>query len=302
MTGNGLQRVMVAEDAGDGLDVALGKALRITARDGRILVLRTCYDAVVEEPEDVMPPTTRDELRDAVLTGQRAALDSALRPHADERRIEARVEWTRDSAGTMVETAAHWPAQLLIKPVSRHHPVADYFHTPLDWSLMRRAPCPVLVSKGETWAQPTSVLAAVDAGDVEHAALCREILRQAAALAAALQVDLHVVCAYPDLGQTVNELQVASDFAGIKSDMRAARQRSVTGMAAELDVSIRELHLLEGRAASVVAELADRLPATVTVLGSAARGGLAKLMIGNTAEDLIGRLPGDLLTVREPWS
>ncbi len=303
MTASTLERLMIADDAaGDGLDIALAKALRLSPGNGKILVYRSCYDALVEEPADVMPPATRNELRDALLARQRSTVEAIVRPHDAARDIEARVEWTRDAADAIVEAAAGWPAQLLIKPVSRHHPVADFFHTPLDWALMRRATCPVLVSKGEPWKQPAAVLAALDAGDTEHSALSREILRQSAQLATTLDADLHVVTAYPDLGQTVNELQVASDFAGIKADMREMRHQAVTDMADELGIAVTELHLLEGRAAAVVTELAGRLNAMITVLGTAARGGVAKLLIGNTAEDLIGRLPGDLMTVREPWS
>jgi nucleotide-binding universal stress UspA family protein len=52
----------------------------------------------------------------------------------------------------------------------------------------------------------------------------------------------------------------------------------------------------------VIPELANDLGATLTVLGTAARTGLSKLLIGNTAEDMIGRIRGDVVTVREPWS
>ena len=44
---------------------------------------------------------------------------------------------------------------------------------------------------------------------------------------------------------------------------------------------------------------ARELAATVTVMGTAARSGLGKLMLGNTAEDTLTRLEGDVLTVRD---
>lgn len=307
MTGSGLQRVMLASDSMDGLAAALDKALRLAdPESGRVVLLRTCHDPAVEEPADVMPEAQRTGLRDALLARCRQDLNALVRSREAAPEIEARAHWTADAAEAIVEAAARWPAGLLIKPVSEHHPVADYFHTPLDWALMRRAPCPVLVSKGDSWRAPGPVLAALDAGDERHAGLCREILRQAAAMARTLDAHLHVVTVYPDLGQTMNELQVAPDFAGIKADMRDSRTRTVTALledlADDVDGIQTQLHVVEGRAAAMVAGLAGRLGATLTVLGSAARSGVAKLVLGNTAENLIGRLPGDLLTVREPWS
>jgi len=52
----------------------------------------------------------------------------------------------------------------------------------------------------------------------------------------------------------------------------------------------------------VIPQLEEELQPALTVLGTAARRGLGSLVIGNTAENLLGRLRGDLVTVREPWS
>ncbi len=299
-----LRRVAVANDSLDGMDRALEKAARIEHYSGaEILVVEALYDPIAEEPPEVLPREEQARLMEALKAAERQGLERLAAPLRQRvAGIDTRLIWAKDAAAGLIEAVSHWAAQLVIKPVSRHHPIADYLHTPLDWALMRDAPCPVLVSKGPSWQNPRRVLAAVDAGDERHAALSREILRTASALAAVLGTELHVVTAYPDLGQQVSDLQVAPDFEGIKKDMRDARSRTLETMIRTLDIRVAEVHVLEGKPTHVIPALAERLDATVTVLGTAARRALGKLVFGNTSEDLIGRLGGDLVTVHAPWS
>lgn len=299
-----LKRIMVASDNVQGMAEALHKAVALAAgdADAQLRVLRASYDRIAEEPPEILPGEERQALIDSIMRTEQEALEMLIEPlQPATGSVTADLLWRKDAAPAIVEAATAWHAQLLIKPVS-HHGIGDFLHTPLDWALMRQAACPVLVSRGE-WSNPAGcILAAVDIGDREHDALCGEILRRACQLGRILGVDVHVASAYPDLGQTVNELQIATDFQGIKASMRDSRQHALNAMLASLDLSVTETHLLEGKAIHVIPALARRLEASVTVLGTAARRGVSKLIIGNTAEDLISRMKSDLLTVRAPWS
>jgi universal stress protein E len=75
--------------------------------------------------------------------------------------------------------------------------------------------------------------------------------------------------------------------------------QNVNALLARLRVEAREVHVIEGRPRQAIAALAGRIDAGLTVLGTAARTGLGKLLIGNTAEGIVSDLPTDLLTVRE---
>jgi universal stress protein E len=296
------QRVLIASDSLDGMPVALDKAAILEHYTGaELLALLAIYDRVAEEPERVLSSERQAELVEALKAAERRglqALADAIRDRVAS--LDTRVEWHPRASEALLDTARRWRADLLIKPVCEHHPVADYFHTPADWALMRDAACPVLVSKRANWKVPYRVLAALDISDTEHAALNDRILTLASTLASLLNARLHVATAYPDLGQRVDALQVATDFEGIKASMRDHRHADLVGALTRLDIGADEVHVLEGRPAVVIAALAHRLDATITVVGTAARRGLAKLVIGNTAEDIIARVPGDLLTVREP--
>ena len=94
-----------------------------------------------------------------------------------------------------------------------------------------------------------------------------------------------------------NDYQVAMDYAGIKEDMRAAREASLTELLAALAIEPDEIHLHEGSPPKVIKQVADHLGATVTVIGTAARSAISKIVLGNTSEDVLSKLDGDILTV-----
>ena len=293
-----LDKIFIANDSLLGIDIALGKAAVIEHFSGAVIeVAEVIYDTVAEEPPEVLPRDQQAMLIEGLKAAERNALERLVAPYRDRvASVQQRVIWNKQAATGIV--GALDGVDLLIKPVSQHKHVVDRLHAPLDWALMRQAPCPVLVSKRD-WVATSVLVAAVDVADSEHAALNREILVIANQLAQILGAGLHVVSAYSSLGQQTGELQVAMDFEGIKADMRAAREAAATRLIEELDLRVAELHLVEGRPGAVIANLANRLGATITVLGTAARRGLSQLLMGNTAEHIISALEGDVLTVRE---
>lgn len=301
MQPNAPKRLLIASDSLDGMPVALDKAALLEHYTGaELLALLNVYDRVAEEPERVLSRERQVELIEALKAAERHGLQSLADAVRDRvATLDTQVTWHRRADEAILDAARRWGADLLIKPVCEHHPVADYFHTPLDWALMRDAPCPVLVSKRAGWKPPYVILAALDIADADHAGLNDRILIQASTLATTLDARLHVATAYPDLGQRVDALQVASDFEGIKTSMRENRRKALLEATTRLDVAVDDVHVLEGKPAVVIAALAHRVEATLTVVGTAARRGLSKLVLGNTAEDVIARVPGDLMTVRE---
>ena len=293
-----LNRVLIANDSLDGIDVAISKAAQIEHFSGaELTVAEVIYDTIAEEPREVLPRDQQALLIEGLKAAERNALEKLVEPYRGKvASIDHTVIW--DKNATRGITDALSGVDLLIKPVSRHTQLMDRLNAPLDWSLMRSASCPVLVSKQE-WTDTSTLVAALDIADTDHADLNREILRIGAELAAIVGAELHVLCAFPSLGQKRGELQVAMDYDGIKSDMRSRRQELIDEMLAELEIKAREIHLVEGKPGDVIPQKVNELGAVITVLGTAARRGLSQLIIGNTAERIIGAINGDIVTVRE---
>jgi len=300
-----ITRVVVANDSLDGMDSALAKAAMIEHYTGaEVRALTVTWDAVAEEPAEVLSEEQRVQLIEALKAAERQGLRTLTEPYRSRvAAMDAQVLWSKEPKDSILHAVAHAGAELLIKPASAHHAIGDFFNTPLDWTLMRESPCAVLLSRRAAWALPGTVLAAVDVTDVRHLALTRAVLTTAATLAAVLGAPLHVATAYPRVGPTAGaESDIAVDYTKIRCDMQENRRKALAHWADTLDIEFAGLHVLEGKPSVVVPDLANELDATLTVLGTAARSGLGKLLIGNTAEDTIERIRGDLLTVREPWN
>ena len=290
------KKTLVINDQLEGLESALAKAALIEHYSGcEVEVAEVIWDHIEEEP---IPEPDKANLIEAFVTADRHGLQNLLKPYKD--RIawsEARVLWNKRADEGILQEVKSQGVDFLIKP-GGSHTLGDFFYAPLDWRLIREAGCPVLISKSPGWQTGGSVLAAVDIADDAHDDLSREVLQAGSLMAQLLDADLHVVCVYSDLGQSVTALQVALAYEVIKEDMRRARQERLLAVLEELNVTGAELHILEGKPPQVIAKLAEQMQPTVTVMGTTARKGLGKLLIGNTAEDTLNMLPGDVLTVR----
>ena len=292
-----IDKLLVVNDSLDGMPEALSKAALIEHYTGaEVEIAEVIWDTIEEEP---LNDVDKANLIEAFTAAERHGLQNLLDPYKD--RIawsEARVLWNKRTDEAILAEVREQNISLLIKP-GVSYGLTDHLHAPLDWRLIREAPCPVLISQTPAWETGGNLLAAVDIADTTHAALNDKVLQTAQTLAATLGADLHVCCVYSDLGQSVNALQVAMDYQGIKEDMREARSEALNATLERLQISVAAVHIEEGKPAPVIARLASELNATVTVMGTAARSGLGKLMLGNTAEDTLTRLAGDVLTVRD---
>ncbi len=291
------EKLLVVNDSLDGMPEALSKAALIEHYTGaEVEVAEVIWDTVEDEP---LNEIDKANLIEAFTAAERHGLHSLLDPYKD--RIawsEARVLWNKRTDEAILDEVRQQGVSLLIKP-GVGYGLTDHLHAPLDWRLIREAPCPVLISQTPAWQTGGNVLAAVDIADTAHAALNDKVLLTARTLADTLNAALHLCCVHSDLGQSVGALQVAMDYQGIKEDMREARSAALADAMKRLGIEDATAHIKEGKPAPVIAHLASELSATVTVMGTAARSGLEKLMLGNTAEDTLTRLEGDVLTVRD---
>jgi universal stress protein E len=298
-----LSRILLAGDDRDALVATLAKVERLEHFTGaEITVAQVIYDYIAEEPVRPENVAERDAIIARFTEADQAALERQLDPFRSRvASLSGRIVWSKNTAEATIELARAEAAELIVKPVTSGDSLVDWVRTPTDWSLMRESPCPVLFTKpGERWDAQRCVLVAVDVADSAHEQLNRLVLDHAARIAAILAAPLHAVCVYPTLGQGVSDYQVADDFRGLKADMKASREQTLVALCEELAITVDETHVIEGHPARAICHLAEQLNAQITVLGTSARAGLGKLLIGNTAEQIVHTLSTDVLTVRIP--
>jgi nucleotide-binding universal stress UspA family protein len=161
--------------------------------------------------------------------------------------------------------------------------------------LLRNCPAPVWIVRPETAAELKTILVAVDFSPASGKALA-----DAAALARRLGAELHVL----HVAESVQTLQSAKDQGYLADvsprDVNREIQEQLRAFAAEhggQDVKLN-LQVAKGIAAKAIAAAAKKLKADLVVLSTVGRGGLAGLLIGNTAEQVVDTVHCDVLAVK----
>jgi universal stress protein E len=295
-----LQKILVASDSRDALVQAVERAAAIEHYTGAaVTALLVSYDPAAEILVEHRDRDTSARIMHELVARDRENLEAALasvREHIAE--LDCDVVISRDAAAAICAAARERNADLIVKPLTRSAHLVDFLHAPLDWKLMREAPCPVLFTRAGGWQTPTRVLATLDVMDAEHRELNEEILRTASLLTQTLGGELHVATAFPALAPYVSQYQIAQDLSSIEVQLRNGRTEALKRLLHDLDIEVTAIHVEEGRPRDVIRALAVQLAVGLCVVGTAGRSGLAKLLLGNTAEQIVSDLPTDLLTVR----
>jgi universal stress protein E len=225
-----------------------------------------------------------------------------------ELRLEKLAERAR-RRGVEVTCAAHWdnpPHEAIVRRAAEtgadlvvaqcHEGRGNRWTMRLtDWELLRASPAPVLLLHGPNpYLRPT-ILAAVDPlhTHAKPAELDDEVLAGGQALATILRGKLHVVHAnHPPL------LGIATKSAFVGEDLLSHGRREFERLLERADLPTRGSHLVEGSPDEVIPRVADDVNARIVVMGAVSRSAFKRMLIGNTAERLLGKLGCDVLVVK----
>jgi nucleotide-binding universal stress UspA family protein len=177
----------------------------------------------------------------------------------------------------------------------------------LDFQLLRLCPCPVWLSRPIARAPADiRVGVAVDPQSLERAGgdLARRLLQVARALSDALSGELHVISTWSyELESTLRMsplLKVADDLvdrAVATADRDHRKALDVRIGESGIDGRIR-IHRARGSAVQVIPKLIDELQIDILVIGTLARSGLSRFVIGNTAESVLQDVQCSLVAIK----
>ncbi len=167
--------------------------------------------------------------------------------------------------------------------------------TPDDWKLLRYCPAPVLMVKNsESWIKG-NVLAAIDLGshDDQHHVLHDTIVSHAADIVEMVGGQLHLISAHP-----APMLSSADPTFQLRESIAASYQDASVEYTGKYAIDAQHLHIDEGPADTLIPFVANKIGASVTVIGTIGRKGIAGALIGNTAEVVLDQLNTDVLVLK----
>jgi universal stress protein E len=280
-------------------------AVRKGAQLARSLRAQLClYHALTEplyvesSPDEKALERAKEVIR-APIIAQMERLAAPLRTGGLNVITEASFDYPSHQA--VVRAALRLAADLLVVDCPRQSHAGTWFLHFTDWEILRSSPIPVLLIKNPTSYMRAPVLAALDPEHVggKPAGLDSSIIDYGAALASALDDQLHAVHAFNPLPSMWTAQLVAPQLqAELEQQVCSKAQELLSPVLDRVGVEIRHRHIEEGFAIDVIERVLRHTGAQILVMGSISRGGIAGLMVGNTAERMLDRVACDILIVK----
>ena len=298
--------VLVMLDNPSRSSAVLPRALELVQHHGGTLTLAHAFEGYVHDAMGTSTELDAAELEQREYEARLALLEHmALEPRAAGLDVRTRVmigsaflEVTRE-----VLRQGH---DLVMKETSPARSGRSRFFTSQEMHLLRKCPAPVWLIKAARSPRIRVIVAAIDPApfDEERQELNRRIIELAMGVAAGEGATLHVAHAwrlrneesFHLLRRSLTEDRV-QHLMNDERQQRIARIEEIMRPHRGGTVAI-EVDLLKGDPSRVLPALTRSVRADLLVMGTIARSGIAGLIIGDTAENVIADVTCSVLAVK----
>ena len=295
-----INHILVVLDHDHSEHIALNKALWLASTVEADLTLMTSVFEPHCDDAGSLEKDTQVLIRNAAITKQEEWLEQL----ADEGvsagvTVHKRVCWSKHLYDAVMDTMSRDNFDLVIKGTHQHH-LVDKIFTHTDWNMIRHCPAPVMLVKSAAPWKHNRVLASIDATsmDSSHQRINDNILAFAEHLSDHFETDLHLVNAYPDVDiafAMVPEINAPDD---VQKHISSQHHEACNALAEHYSVQPNHIHIMEGDTTGIVPEIAEAIEADLLVAGSVGRDGLAGVIVGNTSEELVDKINGDIVIIK----
>jgi universal stress protein E len=285
-------KVLVLTSRGEPRDPAVRRAIEVAGPGGQVEVLAVGYEPALEGylgNREIYEPLRRrvlDEWRERAANVARAIELEGVRG-------SFKAVWSHPLHAAVAEAASGFDF-VVAAPASLHQgsagsPGAGLTHS--DWQVVTRCPVPLLIVKSDASAPYRTIVAAVDPFHLhaKPATLDRDIMRCAKALQVRCGASLTAVHCHEPV-----------EYFGADLQRGEARLQAVRQLCTEAGVSPDAAKVIAGVPHAVLTQMQQRGEADLVVMGALARGRLAELIVGHTAERVLHYGNGDVLVVAPP--
>lgn len=290
-------RALVVVDPTAGRQPAFERGVAVAARLGLQLSLLVCIHG--DTPPRV-PAGREVDVRRRLLERELARLKE-LAAGATGIDVETKAVWDKPLHEAIIRETLRSEPRLVMKDTHFHPAISRALVTNTDWHLIRDCPAPLWLVRGDAWRGPPRVVAFVDPLHEydRPAALDHRILAEGARVATALGGELHAVHCHDTTGLAAAPgLPGSAAPADLVAGSRATHATALGSLAATAGVPGERTHLRRGAPAAAITAAAGELGADLAVMGAVSRSGLQRIFLGSTAEQVLDRLPCDVLVVK----
>ncbi len=252
------------------------------------------------------------EFKSAVIEESRSSLESLIHSLPDSVETKMDVLFGKTYI-EVIRRVIKDGYDLVVKPAENQSWINRVFGS-TDLHFFRKCPCPVWIINPEERPQYRKVLAAVDFDPFNpipsDSELNRNIIELATSIALLDTAELHVVHAWGSvLESTILSRggifpEKLTTYADREFDFHRREMDRLTGDTIKwigkdaFNKLAPDFHLLKGDAKKVLAPFATKIKADIMVMGTIARTGISGLVMGNTAETILGQISSSVLAVK----
>jgi universal stress protein E len=217
--------------------------------------------------------------------------------------VEASVyaDWDFPAYEAIIRRALAIKADLIVADSYARSRLARWFLHLTDWELLRLSPVPVLLVKTRELYDRPIMLAAVDPmhAHAKPAKLDKAILDYGTGFARTLSGSLHALHVhFTPLGDSPGQIVSDPRTGIVQTRLEQKARASFSQCANAAGVPHARQHFVNGIPSVVLPQEARRLGADLVVMGAISRSGLRRILIGNTAERILGALQSDVLVIK----
>lgn len=204
----------------------------------------------------------------------------------------------------IIREAMHGEHDLVIKSTKGHTSRRIGFFGTTSKRLLRKCPLPVLLVKPGVKGPFQRIVAAVDATSdhEEDVQLNGEIMRVAQGLCPA-EAELNVLHAWSLYGESIlKEHMRLEEFEESLQKTEAHARHCLDNLLIKFGMGVgnKGVHLLQGDPIDVIPAFVAEQHPDLLVMGTVARSGVAGILMGNTAEQVLERVSCSVLAVKPP--
>ncbi len=292
------KNILVVPATASGDDKALERAVQLASDNAARLTVAVCQEREhkqsVHQLLDEIVLALEEQLKILIEPARKQGLMVETRVLVGKAFIEIIKQVLRDGHDLVMKTQESSSSELLL-------------FSSTDMKLMRKCPCPVWMISPRLGETTGSILAAVDpeAAESEGQALNTTIMELATSLSILEECPLHVVHAwsvpYEETLRHSPFLSVShADVAKYVSEIETRHKDGLNNLVAKFHRVAPEMnvHLIKGETWEVLPKLAKEKNVEVVIMGTVCRTGLAGMIIGNTAEEILQRVDCSVLAIK----
>lgn len=211
----------------------------------------------------------------------------------------------RPIADAVIQRAVDMNPRYVMKGTEYHSVAERSIFVDTDWQLIRTCPFPLWLVKPHEMRDKPVIMAAVDPvhSHDKPAELDQVIVDNAKAIADPSDGEVHLLHVYQRIAgigreatKTFKPIKLPIDE--LSEKIRKEHREKLDALASANGIDAQHTHQLPGSARELLPTFARSYKTDLVVLGSLARWGLKRMVLGSTAEKVLDHLPCDILIVR----